>query len=163
MIHHKDNYWSHWPSSDSENNVCACCCFKTLHYILPQLLVEIKLLVLPSKGVVAQARSVLAWHSRYKFCPTCGSATNIEEGGYKRVCVRENCPSLQGVHNTSYPRVGKAFVFKVCVPACVFAHTCECVSIKVWVRMCRGYVWPEEGVIPLSHIHASLRTAQCGC
>ncbi|KAH0509368.1 Peroxisomal NADH pyrophosphatase NUDT12 [Microtus ochrogaster] len=58
-------------------------------------------------GVVAQARSVLAWHSRYKFCPTCGSATKIEEGGYKRVCLRENCPSLHGVHNTSYPRVGE--------------------------------------------------------
>ncbi|XP_035876524.1 peroxisomal NADH pyrophosphatase NUDT12 isoform X2 [Phyllostomus discolor] len=58
-------------------------------------------------GVVAQARSVLAWHSRYKFCPTCGSATKIEEGGYKRVCLKEDCPSLHGVHNTSYPRVGE--------------------------------------------------------
>lgn len=61
------------------------------------------------KGVVAQARSVLAWHSRYKFCPTCGSTTKIEEGGYKRVCLKEGCPSLHGVHNTSYPRVGKPF------------------------------------------------------
>ncbi|XP_030181922.1 peroxisomal NADH pyrophosphatase NUDT12 isoform X2 [Lynx canadensis] len=58
-------------------------------------------------GVVAQARSVLAWHSRYKFCPTCGSTTKIEEGGYKRVCLKEGCPSLHGVHNTSYPRVGE--------------------------------------------------------
>ncbi|KAF4015389.1 hypothetical protein G4228_006589 [Cervus hanglu yarkandensis] len=58
-------------------------------------------------GVVAQARSVLAWHSRYKFCPTCGNATKIEEGGYKRVCLKEDCPSLHGVHNTSYPRVGE--------------------------------------------------------
>lgn len=62
------------------------------------------------KGVVAQARSVLAWHSRYKFCPTCGSATKIQEGGYKRACLKENCPSLHGVHNTSYPRVGKPFL-----------------------------------------------------
>ncbi|NXW55525.1 NUD12 pyrophosphatase, partial [Eurystomus gularis] len=65
------------------------------------------LLQLPEKeaGVVAQARSVLAWHNRYQFCPTCGSATKIEEGGYKKTCVKEDCPSLQGVHNTSYPRV----------------------------------------------------------
>uniref|UniRef100_G3U0G0 NAD-capped RNA hydrolase NUDT12 n=1 Tax=Loxodonta africana TaxID=9785 RepID=G3U0G0_LOXAF len=61
-------------------------------------------------GVVAQARSVLAWHSRYKFCPTCGSATRIEEGGYKRVCLKEDCPSLHGVHNTSYPRVADPVV-----------------------------------------------------
>ncbi|NXW12134.1 NUD12 pyrophosphatase, partial [Fregetta grallaria] len=65
------------------------------------------LLQLPEKeaGVVAQARSVLAWHNRYRFCPTCGSATKIEEGGYKKTCLKEDCPSLQGVHNTSYPRV----------------------------------------------------------
>ncbi|KAE8635672.1 hypothetical protein XENTR_v10002704 [Xenopus tropicalis] len=58
-------------------------------------------------GILAQARSVMAWHSRYKFCPTCGSATTIEEGGYKRTCLKNGCPSLRGVHNTSYPRVGE--------------------------------------------------------
>uniref|UniRef100_A0A4W3JYE9 NAD-capped RNA hydrolase NUDT12 n=1 Tax=Callorhinchus milii TaxID=7868 RepID=A0A4W3JYE9_CALMI len=58
-------------------------------------------------GVVAQARSVLAWHSRYKFCPTCGSNTKVEEAGYKRTCLKEDCPSLQGIHNTCYPRVGE--------------------------------------------------------
>ncbi|XP_043831661.1 NAD-capped RNA hydrolase NUDT12 [Dromiciops gliroides] len=67
-------------------------------------------------GVVAQARSVLAWHSRYKFCPTCGSATKIEEGGYKRVCLKEDCPSLQGVHNTSYPRVDPVVIMQVLHP-----------------------------------------------
>uniref|UniRef100_A0A8C2LJW4 NAD-capped RNA hydrolase NUDT12 n=1 Tax=Cricetulus griseus TaxID=10029 RepID=A0A8C2LJW4_CRIGR len=67
-------------------------------------------------GVVAQARSVLAWHNRYKFCPTCGSATKIEEGGYKRVCLKENCPSLHGVHNTSYPRVDPVVIMQVIHP-----------------------------------------------
>ncbi|KAF7205475.1 NAD-capped RNA hydrolase NUDT12 [Nothobranchius furzeri] len=56
-------------------------------------------------GVVAQARSVLAWHSRYSFCSTCGSGTRLEEGGYKRSCLNSQCRSLQGVHNTCYPRV----------------------------------------------------------
>lgn len=73
---------------------------------------RIKTLCFSQKGVVAQARAVLAWHSRYKFCPTCGSATKIEEGGYKRVCLKEGCPSLHGVHNTSYPRVGKPFLLQ---------------------------------------------------
>lgn len=58
-------------------------------------------------GVVAQARAVLAWHSRYSFCPTCGSGTKLEEGGYKRSCLNSDCRSLQGVHNTCYPRVGE--------------------------------------------------------
>lgn len=72
-------------------------------------------------GVVAQARSVLAWHSRYSFCPTCGSGTKAEEGGYKRSCLNSDCKSLKGVHNTCYPRVGTRPLFtlirrgKVCV------------------------------------------------
>lgn len=57
-------------------------------------------------GVVAQARSVLAWHSRYSFCPTCGSSTKLEEAGHKRSCLNSACRSLQGVHNTCYPRIG---------------------------------------------------------
>ncbi|XP_057240703.1 NAD-capped RNA hydrolase NUDT12 isoform X1 [Malurus melanocephalus] len=76
------------------------------------------LLQLPEKeaGVVAQARSVLAWHNRYRFCPTCGSATKIEDGGYKKICLKEDCPSLQGVHNTSYPRVDPVVIMQVIHP-----------------------------------------------
>ncbi|CAG5917478.1 unnamed protein product [Menidia menidia] len=57
-------------------------------------------------GVVAQARSVLAWHDRYRFCPTCGARTRPEDAGYKRSCLEPQCRSRQGVHNTCYPRVG---------------------------------------------------------
>ncbi|XP_063820154.1 NAD-capped RNA hydrolase NUDT12 isoform X2 [Pseudophryne corroboree] len=64
-------------------------------------------LISTEAGILAQARSVLAWHSRYKFCPTCGGETVIEEGGYKRTCLKGGCPSLQGIHNTSYPRLGE--------------------------------------------------------
>ncbi|XP_007891324.1 peroxisomal NADH pyrophosphatase NUDT12 isoform X1 [Callorhinchus milii] len=67
-------------------------------------------------GVVAQARSVLAWHSRYKFCPTCGSNTKVEEAGYKRTCLKEDCPSLQGIHNTCYPRVDPVVIMLVIHP-----------------------------------------------
>ncbi|KAI7798281.1 putative peroxisomal NADH pyrophosphatase NUDT12, partial [Triplophysa rosa] len=64
-------------------------------------------------GVIAQARSVLAWHSTYSFCPTCGSKTQVEEGGYKRTCLRAGCRSLQGVHNTCYPRVDPVVIMLV--------------------------------------------------
>ncbi|XP_040012091.1 peroxisomal NADH pyrophosphatase NUDT12 [Xiphias gladius] len=67
-------------------------------------------------GVVAQARSVLAWHSRYSFCPTCGSSTKLEEGGYKRSCLNSDCRSLRGVHNTSYPRVDPVVIMLVIHP-----------------------------------------------
>ncbi|XP_066567342.1 NAD-capped RNA hydrolase NUDT12 isoform X1 [Amia ocellicauda] len=67
-------------------------------------------------GVVAQARSVLAWHSRYGFCPTCGSETVVEEGGYKRTCITEDCKSVNGIHNTSYPRVDPVVIMLVIHP-----------------------------------------------
>ncbi|XP_026176445.1 NAD-capped RNA hydrolase NUDT12 [Mastacembelus armatus] len=67
-------------------------------------------------GVVAQARSVLAWHSRYSFCPTCGSSTKLEDGGYKRSCLKSDCRSLQGVHNTCYPRVDPVVIMLVIHP-----------------------------------------------
>nr|XP_006626927.1 PREDICTED: peroxisomal NADH pyrophosphatase NUDT12 [Lepisosteus oculatus]XP_015221712.1 PREDICTED: peroxisomal NADH pyrophosphatase NUDT12 [Lepisosteus oculatus] len=67
-------------------------------------------------GVVAQARSVLAWHGRYSFCPTCGSKTREDEGGYKRTCLNEDCESLRGIHNTSYPRVDPVVIMLVVHP-----------------------------------------------
>ncbi|XP_035496839.1 peroxisomal NADH pyrophosphatase NUDT12 [Scophthalmus maximus] len=67
-------------------------------------------------GVVAQARSVLAWHSRYSFCPTCGSSTKLEEAGHKRSCLNSACRSLQGVHNTCYPRIDPVVIMLVIHP-----------------------------------------------
>ncbi|XP_077203843.1 NAD-capped RNA hydrolase NUDT12 [Paroedura picta] len=67
-------------------------------------------------GIVAQARSVLAWDSRYQFCPTCGSATKLEDGGYRKECLKEDCPSHVGVHNTCYPRVDPVVIMQVIHP-----------------------------------------------
>ncbi|XP_064153284.1 peroxisomal NADH pyrophosphatase NUDT12 [Anguilla rostrata] len=67
-------------------------------------------------GVVAQARSVLAWHDRYSFCPTCGGRTKVDEGGYKRTCLKEDCRSRQGIHNTCYPRVDPVVIMLVIHP-----------------------------------------------
>ncbi|CAB1459846.1 unnamed protein product [Pleuronectes platessa] len=67
-------------------------------------------------GVVAQARSVLAWHSRYAFCATCGSSTRPEEAGHKRSCLDSNCRSRRGVHNTCYPRVDPVVIMLVIHP-----------------------------------------------
>lgn len=67
-------------------------------------------------GIVTQARSVLAWHSRYSFCPTCGTSTKPEEGGHKRICLNSECRSLKGVHNTCYPRVDPVVIMLVIHP-----------------------------------------------
>ena len=38
-------------------------------------------------GEIAQAASLLAWHSSQRFCGRCGSPTEMRIGGYKRVCT----------------------------------------------------------------------------
>ncbi len=37
-------------------------------------------------GILAQAKSVLYWHSRHRFCANCGTQTRVEAAGWRRVC-----------------------------------------------------------------------------
>ena len=37
-------------------------------------------------GLAAQARALLHWHARHRFCSNCGAATRQDDAGYKRVC-----------------------------------------------------------------------------
>jgi NAD+ diphosphatase len=36
--------------------------------------------------IVAQARSLLDWHARHKFCAVCGAGTVMNKAGYARTC-----------------------------------------------------------------------------
>ena len=45
---------------------------------------------------LAEAKAVLGWHARHRFCPNCGAATNIVQGGWRR-----DCPSCKAEH---FPR-----------------------------------------------------------
>jgi NAD+ diphosphatase len=37
-------------------------------------------------GLVATAKSLLAWHARNRFCANCGARTELAAGGYRRDC-----------------------------------------------------------------------------
>lgn len=39
-----------------------------------------------SLGMAAQARALLQWHMRHRFCSNCGASTRPDDAGYKRVC-----------------------------------------------------------------------------
>jgi NAD+ diphosphatase len=39
-------------------------------------------------GALAQARALVNWHGRHRFCSNCGAATTIANGGYRRDCPR---------------------------------------------------------------------------
>ena len=44
--------------------------------------------VLPKRdtAIAGLAKALLDWHDRHRFCPNCGHATEIKDGGYRRVC-----------------------------------------------------------------------------
>ncbi|MCP4002734.1 MAG: NAD(+) diphosphatase [bacterium] len=37
-------------------------------------------------GIMAQARSLIDWHARHRFCPKCGSNTSVKDAGHMREC-----------------------------------------------------------------------------
>ena len=37
-------------------------------------------------AIAGQAKALLDWHRRHRFCPNCGTATDMHDGGYRRVC-----------------------------------------------------------------------------
>jgi NAD+ diphosphatase len=44
--------------------------------------------VLPARdtAIAGQAKALIDWHARHRFCPNCGAATDLADGGYRRVC-----------------------------------------------------------------------------
>lgn len=45
---------------------------------------------------LAEARALINWHGRHRFCANCGAATRLVEGGWRR-----DCPSCKALH---FPR-----------------------------------------------------------
>ena len=41
----------------------------------------------PDQAILAQARSMLLWHQRHRFCANCGAATEMADAGYRRHCA----------------------------------------------------------------------------
>ena len=42
-------------------------------------------------AILAQARSLIDWHARHRFCARCGEATTAVDAGHARQCVSEVC------------------------------------------------------------------------
>jgi NAD+ diphosphatase len=58
-------------------------------------------------SVLAQARSLLVWNARSRFCPACGSPTETRNGGSARACTGPACGALQ------FPRCDPAVIVRV--------------------------------------------------
>jgi NAD+ diphosphatase len=44
--------------------------------------------VLPDRdtAIAGQAKALLDWNARHRFCPNCGTLTEMKDGGYRRAC-----------------------------------------------------------------------------
>jgi NAD+ diphosphatase len=49
-------------------------------------------------GILAQARALLEWHSRHRFCGSCGAPTGVCAGGAMRRCERCGAEHFPGPH-----------------------------------------------------------------
>jgi NAD+ diphosphatase len=45
-------------------------------------------------AIMAQARSLIDWHRRHRFCANCGKASVPDQGGYARRCTDSACGAL---------------------------------------------------------------------
>jgi NAD+ diphosphatase len=58
-------------------------------------------------ALLAQARAMLYWHARHRFCGICGSPTQSEEAGYMRRCTAAGCRAMH------FPRTDPAVIMLV--------------------------------------------------
>jgi NAD+ diphosphatase len=50
--------------------------------------IAVQALVPPDEiGILAEAKALLHWHRRHRFCSVCGAPTSARGGGWKRVCA----------------------------------------------------------------------------
>lgn len=56
-------------------------------------------------ALLAQARSIVHWHERHRFCANCGMATEVKDAGYRR-----RCPACSAEH---FPRTDPVVIMAV--------------------------------------------------
>ncbi|GAA5997181.1 NAD(+) diphosphatase [Rhodotorula paludigena] len=78
-------------------------------------------------SIAAEARSLVDWNTRNKFCPACARPIRSVWAGWKRSCIpgeagesgldgAPTCLSRKGVHNFSYPRTDPVVIMAVLSP-----------------------------------------------
>ena len=58
-------------------------------------------------ALLAQARAMIYWHARHRYCGVCGSPTRSEEAGYMRRCTEPACSAMH------FPRTDPAVIMLV--------------------------------------------------
>lgn len=86
---------------------------------------------------LAEAKAMLAWHSRHRFCANCGASTDPVEGGWKRVC-----PACKTEH---FPRTDPVVIMlAVRGEHCLLGRSARFAS-SMWSCLA-GFVEPGENI-----------------
>jgi NAD+ diphosphatase len=86
---------------------------------------------------IAEAKALLAWHARHRFCPNCGAPTDAVEGGWKRVC-----PACKTEH---FPRTDPVVIMlAVHGERCLLGRSARFAS-AMWSCLA-GFVEPGENI-----------------
>jgi NAD+ diphosphatase len=86
---------------------------------------------------LAEGKALVGWHARHRFCPNCGAASNLVEGGWRR-----DCPSCRAQH---FPRTDPVVIMlPVAGDRCVLGRSHRFVP-GMWSCLA-GFVEPGETI-----------------
>jgi NAD+ diphosphatase len=86
---------------------------------------------------IAEAKALLGWHARHRFCPNCGAPTRLVEAGWKR-----NCPACKTEH---FPRTDPVVIMlAVRGDDCLLGRSARFAS-AMWSCLA-GFVEPGESI-----------------
>jgi NAD+ diphosphatase len=86
---------------------------------------------------LAEAKALLGWHARHRFCPNCGAPTRVVEGGWRR-----DCPSCKVQH---FPRTDPvAIMLPIAGDRCVLGRSPR-FAASMWSCLA-GFIEPGETI-----------------
>ena len=86
---------------------------------------------------LAEAKAVLGWHARHRFCPNCGAPTRVVEAGWRR-----DCPSCKVQH---FPRTDPvAIMLPIAGERCVLGRSPR-FAASMWSCLA-GFIEPGETI-----------------
>ena len=86
---------------------------------------------------LAEAKAMLHWHARHRYCSNCGAKTDLVEGGWKRVC-----PACYGQH---FPRTDPVVIMlAVTGDRCLLGRSGR-FAASMWSCLA-GFVEPGEAI-----------------
>jgi NAD+ diphosphatase len=86
---------------------------------------------------LAEGKALVGWHARHRFCPNCGAASNLVEGGWRR-----DCPSCRAQH---FPRTDPVVIMlPVAGERCVLGRSHR-FQAGMWSCLA-GFVEPGEAI-----------------